>query len=141
MKTKVFTLFAAVAILAFTSCDKVKTSKFDGTYKCTTTFVSGTSNTDDDVTSLDTKSFTATIDLQEISAVIDGRTSTGDVNNDGEFYLTFEWSIPFIGDAVYELDGTVDKDGNMSGTIVETITVLGGLGYEKAEGTFSGSAK
>lgn len=142
MKTKTLLLVLVVAIagtMNFSSCDKVKTNKFDGTYSCSTSFTSGTSSAGETPTSLSTNRFTATIDLQEISVTIDGRTSTAEVSNDGDFYLTFEWSIPLIGDAVYELDGKVDSDGDMSGTIIETVSVLGGLGVDVANGTFEGA--
>lgn len=141
MKTKTLIYSVLFAFMAITwSCENMKTSKFDGTYDCSTTMTDYTSDLEDEPTGLQTDGFTATIDLQEISAAIDGRTSTGDVSNDGDFYLIWEWSIPLVADVTVEVDGTVDKDGSMSGTIVETATYFGGIGNEVINGTFSGSA-
>jgi len=145
MKTTIKLILSVMIVAALASCDSIKTSKFDGTYPCYTEFTDGTyeildgTSEEEPPTSLSTYSFTAVIDLQEITATIDGRTATADVSSDGDFYLSYTWSIPLIGEMTIEIDGNVNVDGEMSGYIYETTSVLNGLGVEKANGTFSGS--
>lgn len=138
MKTRnlFFSVLAAMAfVVGFSSCDKVKTDKFDGTYKC---YTSETSSEDDFVLN----SFTAYIDMQAMEVDIDGMTFDGiDVDNDGNFRISDTRSYALgLASFDFTIDGTVTDGGDISGTYSESIDVIG-IGIEVIPGTFSGSSK
>ncbi len=137
MKTKVklLLLFTTVTLVSLTSCDKVKTSKFDGTYDCTT--VSDSSDPD---LALVTTSFKSIINIQSMEIDISGKATDGiDVANDGTFHALIKYDL-LITTMDVVIDGTVSTDGTMSGTITESQDVLGAISVTRT-GTFSGSAE
>lgn len=135
MKTKslLFSIFAAVVLVtSFSSCDKMKTDKFDGTYKCTTV----SSSTDPDL-ALVVSSFKAIISMQEMEIDIDGKRTTGiEVDNDGNFRAVVEYNL-IITEVDIIIEGKVSSDGSMSGTISESQDVIG-VDMATRYGTFSG---
>lgn len=136
MKTRalVLVLVAAFAgIINFSSCDKVKTDKFDGTYDCTTV-----SDSDVDDMQLVIDDFEVIIDLQTATIDIDGVSETGiEVDKDGKFSATVEVNL-LITEVDVEISGTVTSDGSISGTIKEKQDVIG-VDMPVRTGTFSGS--